>query len=57
MRKTFTFVIIGSGMISRNYFQAMKKIDAAEIVGVVSRSGAGADHIPAHIEVATIFQD
>jgi UDP-N-acetyl-2-amino-2-deoxyglucuronate dehydrogenase len=53
MRKTFTFVIIGSGMISRNYFQAMKKIDAAEIVGVVSRSGAGADHIHAHIEVAT----
>lgn len=36
---TFKFVIIVSENISRTYFNAIKKIDQAEIVGVISRSG------------------
>ena len=37
--KKIRFVIVGSGNISNTYVNALSKIDAAELAGIVSRSG------------------
>lgn len=38
MKNKFKFVVVGSGNISKTYFKAIKEIENAEIVGLVSRS-------------------
>jgi len=37
--KALKFIIVGSGNISNTYCQAINKIDDAELVGIISRSG------------------
>ena len=38
MEPLFRFVLVGSGNISRSYFQAIDNIHGAEIIGVISRN-------------------
>lgn len=53
MEPVFRFVLIGSGNISRSYFQALDNIGGAEIVGVVSRHPERAEGIPGGIEASS----
>lgn len=46
------FVIIGSGSIAKTYVTTLKKVDGAECVGVVSRSGKHPEGTSGNIEIA-----
>jgi predicted dehydrogenase len=50
--KTLKFVIVGTGNISKTYIDALSKIDSAELVGFVSRSGKTPDGIGCDLPVA-----
>lgn len=52
MQNPFRFAIIGSGNISRTYFQAIGKIREASVVALVSRGRARPDFVPEKIEIA-----
>ena len=51
MQGQFRFAIIGSGNISKTYFQAVANIREACLVALVSRSGVRSDFVPADIEI------
>jgi UDP-N-acetyl-2-amino-2-deoxyglucuronate dehydrogenase len=53
MQEVFRFAIVGSGNISRTYFQAISKISEASVVALVSRSRAQPEFIPENIEIAS----
>lgn len=53
----FKFVVIGSGNISRTYFNAIGNIDEAEVVGVISRSGRKTDSVGDDVEVKSRLED
>lgn len=53
MKDIFRFVIIGSGNISRTYFQAIQNLKDAAIVGLVSRNHNRPDFLSTDIEIAS----
>jgi len=53
MQNPFRFTLIGSGNISRTYFQAVANISEASLVGLVSRSGVRPDFVPGNIEIGS----
>lgn len=53
MVSPFRFVIIGSGNISRTYFQAIARIRTAAIVAMVSRTRARPDFVSEDVEIAS----
>ncbi len=57
MQKEFRFAIIGSGNISRTYFQAINNIREASIVALVSRSGTRPEFVPEDIEIASTLDE
>jgi len=56
MSNLFRFVLVGSGNISRTYFQAVQALGAATITGLVSRSQESAG-VSDNIEIAASLEE
>ena len=57
MGNSLRFVVVGSGNICKTYVQVAKKLEHAEIVGIVSRSKTRPEEVSDEISIASTLQD